>query len=133
MISTPTSRKCRHFSKKFITFEQIEIFEFIKSNCEVQDAYFYKKNYELRGNKNLSLRCQLALYRKRKNADVYEKIHKFSTIQIVQIVKSFRKFIKNYRDFNRCTLRHAIKDEKSKYDSKNQKSFENIYKLYENS
>ena len=61
------------FSKKCISFEQIEIFECFQKHCKVQEAYFYEKNHELDGNKKkcLSLRCQLALFRKRKNVDVY--------------------------------------------------------------
>ena len=39
------------FTIKFITFEQIEIFEFFKKNCKVQEAYFYEKNRELDENK----------------------------------------------------------------------------------
>ena len=39
------------FTKKFITFEQNEIFEFFKKHCKVQEAYFYKKNHELDENK----------------------------------------------------------------------------------
>ena len=39
------------FTKKCITFEQIEIFEFFKKHCKVQEAYVYKKNHELDGNK----------------------------------------------------------------------------------
>ena len=39
------------FTKKFITFEQIEIFEFFKKHWKVQEAYFYEKNQELDGNK----------------------------------------------------------------------------------
>ena len=39
------------FTKKFITFEQNEIFEFFKKHCKVQEAYLYEKNCELDGNK----------------------------------------------------------------------------------
>ena len=39
------------FTKKFTTFEEIEIFEFFKKHCKVQEAYFYEKNHELDGNK----------------------------------------------------------------------------------
>ena len=38
-------------TKKIIAFEQIEIFEFFKKHCKVQDAYFHGKNHELDGNK----------------------------------------------------------------------------------
>ena len=38
------------FTKKFTTFEQIEIFEFFKKHCQVQEAYFAEKNHELDGN-----------------------------------------------------------------------------------
>ena len=31
------------FTKKFITFEPNEIFEFFKKHCKVQEAYFYEK------------------------------------------------------------------------------------------
>ena len=39
------------FTKKFITFEQIDIFVFLKKHCKVQEACFYEKNHELDGNK----------------------------------------------------------------------------------
>ena len=43
--------KMQTFTKKFITFEQNEIFECFKKHCKVQEAYFYGKNHELDGNK----------------------------------------------------------------------------------
>ena len=51
--------------------------------------------------------------------------------QIVQIVDSFCTWTKNSRNFSGFTLPHAIRREKSIYDKK--KSFENTYKLHENS
>ena len=52
---------------------------------------------------------------------------------MVQIVDSFRTWMKNSQDFSGCTLRHAIRDEKSIYDSKKEKSFKNTHKLHEHS
>ena len=52
---------------------------------------------------------------------------------VVQIVDSFRTWTKSSRDFGGCTLRHNIRDEKSIYDSKKGRSFENTYNLHENS
>ena len=43
--------KMHIFTKKFITFELNEIFEFFKKHCKVQEAYFYEKNHELDENK----------------------------------------------------------------------------------
>ena len=39
--------KMQTFTKKFITFEPNEMFEFLKKHCEVQEAFFYEKNHEL--------------------------------------------------------------------------------------
>ena len=43
--------KMQTFTKKFITVEQIEIFEFFKKHCKVKEAYFYEKNHDLDENK----------------------------------------------------------------------------------
>ena len=43
--------KKQTFTKKFITFEPNEKFEFFKKYCKVQEEYFYEKNHELDGNK----------------------------------------------------------------------------------
>ena len=37
------------------------------------------------------------------------------------------------QDFSRCMLRHPIRDEKSIYESKKEKSSKNTHKLRENS
>ena len=49
------------------------------------------------------------------------------------MVDSFRTWTKNWQDFSGCTLRHAIRDEKSIYDSKKEKSLANTHKLRKNS
>ena len=41
------------FTKKFITFEPNEIFEFFKKHCKVQEAHFYEKNHKLDENKKI--------------------------------------------------------------------------------
>ena len=52
---------------------------------------------------------------------------------MVQIVDSFHTWTKNSQEFSGCTLRHAIRDEKSIYDSKKEKSSKNTHKLHEKS
>ena len=49
------------------------------------------------------------------------------------MIDLFRTWTKNFQDFSGCTLRHAIRDKKSIYDSKKEKSFKNTHKLHEHS
>ena len=45
--------KMQTFTKKFITFKQIEIFEFSKQHCKVQEAYFTKQITNSMGTKEM--------------------------------------------------------------------------------
>ena len=60
------------FTKKFITIERNEIFEFFKNHCKVREAYFYEKITNLMRTKEmLKFEVSISAFSKQENGDVY--------------------------------------------------------------
>ena len=85
--------KIQNFTKKFITFEKIKIFEFFKKHCKVQEAYFYGKNHELVGNKR---NAQVCVVNRRffERGKIQNFSKKFITFEKIETFEFFKKHCK---------------------------------------